>query len=96
MIRSLCSLGSPTATLLLAAVFAIFPVQAAVPAGDSVALRQEYGRTLADLVATLESLQIPDGASAEAGALRCPHCQVRHTRAAEVVWPFAWMHREAG
>ena len=96
MIRSLRSLGSAAAALLLAATFTAAPARATAPAGGTIALRQEYGRTLTELVTTLEALQIPASASADAGALRCPHCQVLHTRAAEAVWPFAWLHRETG
>jgi hypothetical protein len=72
MIRSLRSLGSAAAALLLAATFAAAPASANPPAGGTIALRQEYGRTLTELVTTLEALQIPASASADAGALRLP------------------------
>jgi hypothetical protein len=96
MIRSLRSLGSTAAALLLAATFTAAPARATAPAGGTIALRQEYGRTLTELVTTLEALQIPTSASADAGALACPHCRVLHTRAAEAVWPLAWQFTATG
>ena len=80
---------------LAAAVFLAGALPAAEPV-KTVHLRAEFARTLAVLVDSLERQQIPAGDSADAGALRCPHCAVLHTRAAEAVWPFALMYGETG
>lgn len=67
---------------------------AAAPA--TVRLRAELERTLAELVATLESLQVSAAGSPTDGALACPPCGVWHTRAAEALWPFALLAAETG
>jgi len=67
---------------------------AAAPA--IIPLRAEFSRTLAQLTAALEKLQVGAADSANAGALQCPHCRVLHTRAAEAVWPMAMQFAETG
>lgn len=80
----------------------ILPVAAVLLAGApsaaaaEVSLRAEYALTLAELTASLERLQLGPEAGADAGALSCPHCHVRHTRAAEAVWPMAWQYTATG
>lgn len=51
--------------------------------------RQEYAATLLQLTDVLWKLQEKSPASADCGALSCVYCQVLHTRAAEVVYPFS-------
>jgi hypothetical protein len=68
---------------------------AAAPAAE-LSWRTEYARTLGELTASLERLQLGPEAGADAGALACPHCRVLHTRAAEAVWPLAWQFTATG
>ncbi len=62
----------------------------------TVALRAEFARTLTVLVDSLERQQVTSPASADIGALQCPHCHILHTRAAEAVWPMAMQFSETG
>ena len=62
---------------------------AALSAADAPNLADESQRTLTDLVRALRRLQIDEAESPDAGAIRCPACNVLHTRAAEAVFPFS-------
>lgn len=51
--------------------------------------RKEYAATLLQLNDALLKRQITDPADADYGAIKCRHCNVLHTRAAEAVYPFS-------
>ena len=68
----------------------------AVSPGGELSLKQEYASTLTDLSRALLIRQINDPADPDAGAIRCDHCNVLHTRAGEAVFPFAAMFRITG
>lgn len=70
------------ALLLMASLHA---VQGAV----KVDLRKEYASTLVQLTRALLERQVIAPMEAQDGAIRCVHCDVLHTRAAESVFPFA-------
>ena len=57
--------------------------------GGAADLRSEYAATLCELSHALLERQIRDDQSPDYGAIRCVHCNVLHTRAAETVFPFA-------
>jgi hypothetical protein len=51
-------------------------------------VKQRYAGSLLKLTRPLLALQVADNSSADCGALRCSHCNVLHTRAAEAMYPF--------
>jgi hypothetical protein len=55
------------------------------------ALRTSLNSTLEVLDSTLFSLQVNDTVQPDFGALWCDHCKLFHTRAAEAVYPFAYL-----
>jgi hypothetical protein len=57
--------------------------------GGIADLRKEYASTLCELSRALLDRQIRDSQSPDDGAIRCAHCNILHTRAAETVFPFA-------
>lgn len=67
-------------------------LQAQVKTPGVVSLRSEYSKTLMELVERLRELQLSKDHGSNSGAIRCEHCNVLHTRAAEAVYPFsiAW------
>ena len=69
---------------LLLAFLGVVAVTAQPPS-----LGRESLRTLEELGSALRALQIDTPGGPDAGALRCPECNVLHTRAAEAVYPFA-------
>lgn len=75
--------------LLLLVTTLVTVVQAEEP--TTVPLRAELARTLTTLTDTLVRQQVTDPAAPGYGALQCPHCRLLHTRAAEAVWPLAWL-----
>jgi hypothetical protein len=60
---------------------------------QTVSLPQECLRTAHELCDALLQKQIVDKKDPDYGALRCPTCDVLHTRAAEAVYPFAVCYR---
>jgi hypothetical protein len=60
---------------------------------QTVSLKQECLHTLHEFCDALLQKQITDKKDADYGALRCPTCNVLHTRAAEAVYPFAVSYR---
>ena len=56
---------------------------------ETFGFHKEVGNTLEILVGALKALQITDHHDPDFGAIRCPGCNVLHTRAAEAVYPFA-------
>jgi hypothetical protein len=52
-------------------------------------LKEECLKTNTVLVDALIRQQIQDAADPDFGAIDCPFCKVRHTRAAEAVYPMA-------
>ena len=50
--------------------------------------RKAYAATLITLTDALLQRQIAGDAGSNEGGIRCAHCQVWHTRAAEAVYPF--------
>jgi hypothetical protein len=77
-----------TRSLAVCAVAFCCAVSPAVSAGGAD-LRKEYAATLFELSRALLDRQIRDDRSPDFGAIRCAHCDVLHTRAAETVFPFA-------
>lgn len=65
-------------------------------AGQTVNLRKEYTRTLRELSQALLQRVIGEPNDRDYGALRCAHCNVLHTRAAEAVYPFAVVYKISG
>ncbi len=63
---------------------------------QEVSLKKECFETLSVLSDALLNLQISDSDDSDFGALKCPSCQVLHTRAAESVYPFAIMFKATG
>ena len=61
---------------------------------EKVSLKDESFATLGVLTKALLELQIEDRTNQDFGALKCPSCNVLHTRAAEAVFPFAVMFKE--
>ncbi len=61
-----------------------------------VGFHKEVKKSLEILIDALQSEQIPDPQNSEFGALRCPGCNVLHTRAAEAVFPFAVWYEISG
>ena len=59
----------------------------------SINLRKEYSETLVMLSDALISRQINDKTDPNFGAIKCAHCDVLHTRAAEAVYPFAVVYK---
>ena len=53
----------------------------------AINLKAEYAKTLVELSNTMVALQVTDNRDVNFGAIRCPHCNVYHTRAAESVYP---------
>lgn len=51
-------------------------------------VKDAYAAALLKLVKPLHSLQNKNNSDKDAGALRCVHCNVLHTRAAEAMYPF--------
>ena len=80
-------------SLLIPICFAALCVSVA---GEPPNLKAEYSATLKELAHALRARQIPDSGSLHGGAIRCEHCQVLHTRAAESVFPFAQAFRITG
>jgi hypothetical protein len=62
-------------------------------AGQTVNLRKEYAGTLRELSQALLERVVRDPHDRDYGALRCTHCSVLHTRAAEAVYPFAVVYK---
>lgn len=60
---------------------------------QTVSLPQECLHTLHEFCDALLQKQITDNKDADYGALRCPTCNVLHTRAAEAVYPFSVCYR---
>ena len=67
--------------------------QSRVTLAQSVNVKGEYAATLLELTDALVQRQIADEKDAHSGAIRCTHCNVLHTRAAEAVYPFAVAHK---
>jgi hypothetical protein len=67
----------------------ILPVAAKA---QTLQVKKEYGRTLIELSDALLKRQIDVHTDSSFGAIRCSHCGVLHTRAAEAVYPFAVAH----
>ncbi len=65
-------------------------------AQENISLKNECLNTMQALNGALLSLQIDDEKDADFGALKCPNCNVLHTRAAEAVFPFAMQYRQTG
>lgn len=76
--------------LLLVCVLAL-----AHPAAK-VDLRSEYASTMLELSRALLDRQVIAPSEPHDGAIRCAHCDVLHTRAAESVFPFALAFRLTG
>ncbi|UCE17321.1 MAG: hypothetical protein JSV84_10495 [Gemmatimonadota bacterium] len=64
--------------------------------GEKVSLKTECSQTLRVLVDGLVDLQVTSVSDSNFGALHCKHCNVYHTRAAEVVYPFAVVFKQTG
>jgi hypothetical protein len=75
------------ATMILVALFMVTAPNC--KSSEKLHPRSEYQKTLVTLAEALYSLQIRDHSMPDAGAIRCKHCSVLHTRAAEAVFPFA-------
>ena len=73
--------------LLLYVLFSIVLVNEVV--AQKISLKNECYETLAVLSDALLNLQITDENDHDFGALKCPSCNVLHTRAAEAVYPFS-------
>lgn len=58
-------------------------------AGGKADLRKEYASTMLELSRALLERQVIAPMDPADGAIRCAHCNVLHTRAAESVFPFA-------
>ncbi|MFA7229171.1 MAG: hypothetical protein WC061_09055 [Melioribacteraceae bacterium] len=65
-----------------------------ISAQELPSLKKESFETLRELGHALLNLQITDDESTDFGAIRCPECNVLHTRAAEAVYPFAVIFKE--
>ena len=78
--------------LLLYVLFNIVLVNEVV--AQKISLKNECYETLTVLSDALLNLQITDANDHEFGALKCPSCNVLHTRAAEAVYPFSIMFKE--
>ncbi len=61
-----------------------------------VSLKDESLKTMLVLVDVLHKLQISDPSDPDLGALKCPRCNVLHTRAAEAVYPFSVAFKQTG
>lgn len=59
--------------------------------GQSFNLKDEYSKTLIELCNALLKRQITEGV--DIGGIKCEHCNVLHTRAAEAVYPFAMAYK---
>lgn len=71
--------------IALLCVASLHPAQA----GGKVDLRKEYAATLLELSRALLDRQVIAPLEPQDGSIRCVHCDVLHTRAAESVFPFA-------
>ena len=78
--------------LLLYVLFNIVLVNEVV--AQKISLKNECFETLTVLSDALLNLQITDANDHDFGALKCPSCNVLHTRAAEAVYPFSIMFKE--
>lgn len=65
-------------------------------AAQTVALRDEYAKTMIRLADALLKRQAPADSGTNAGAIYCAHCNVWHTRAAEAVFPFTMSWKVTG
>jgi len=63
---------------------------------EKISLRQRSLHTMSDLNNALFNLQISQKDDHNLGALKCPNCNVLHTRAAEAVFPFAMEYKLTG
>ena len=54
---------------------------------EKIDLKSEYAKTLVELSTTIVTQQVTEAADTNFGAIRCLHCTVFHTRAAESVFP---------
>ncbi len=81
---------------ILLLLLLVSAASACAQSSHDIALRKELASTLMEFVPALLSRQIPDKADANYGALRCDHCGVLHTRAAEALYPFAVASRISG
>ncbi|MBC8402297.1 MAG: hypothetical protein H8E14_12480 [Candidatus Marinimicrobia bacterium] len=61
-----------------------------------VSLHEESLKTMQVLTNTLLDLQISDEDDPNFGAIRCPKCNILHTRASEAVYPFAVAYKYFG
>jgi hypothetical protein len=55
--------------------------------GGRIDLKAEYAKTIIELSNTIVSQQVKEPTDSNFGAIRCVHCSVFHTRAAESVFP---------
>ena len=60
---------------------------------EKISLKSECYKTLTVLSKSLLDLQIQDRSDSNYGAIKCPECNVFHTRAAEAVYPFAVLYK---
>ena len=65
-------------------------------AQESKSLKNECLQTMQVLNKALLNLQINDETDVNHGALKCPNCNILHTRAAEAVFPFAMTYLQTG
>jgi len=65
-------------------------------AQESKSLKNECLQTMQVLNKSLLNLQIKDKSDVNHGALKCPNCNILHTRAAETVFPFAMTYLQTG
>jgi hypothetical protein len=79
-----------------AGVLLLALLASAAAAAQPLSLGRESLRTLEQLGSALRALQIDTPSDPDAGALRCPECNVLHTRAAEAVYPFAVLAKRTG
>ena len=78
-------------------LFFVMAILCSLPVtAQTVNPRKEYVVVLQQLTKTLLEKQLPDSAGGDAGALTCSFDHVLHTRAAEVMFPFAVMYSISG
>jgi hypothetical protein len=89
---------TPTAIRACWCALLLFALLRPVPEamGQTVDLRKEYAATLRELSQALLERVIGDPRDRDYGAIRCAHCNVLHTRAAEAVYPFAVVYKISG
>jgi len=63
---------------------------------EGIYLKERSLQTMSELNRALLKLQVREEGDSNFGAIRCPHCDVLHTRAAEAVFPFAMEYSQTG